>query len=104
MKIPFYISVGASGICLLLSIIILTVGGSNQSLQNEIQKQQQALQAQQEPINAGSQISTTVGPNLLKDMATSAVKNDKMKSLLAKHGYNIQVNTPAPGAGTPAPK
>ena len=102
MKIPFYISVTASALCLILSIIIFAVGNSNQSLQAEVQKQQQALQVQQEEINAGNQISQQIGPNLLRDMAASSVKNEKMKALLAKHGYNVQVKEPAPG--TPAPK
>jgi len=101
MKIPFYISVGASALSLILSIVIFAVGNSNQSLQTEVQKQQQALQTQQEEINAGNQISQQIGPNLLRDMAASSVKNEKMKALLAKHGYNVQVKD-APA--TPAPK
>ncbi len=106
MKIPFYISVGASALCLVLSIISFAVGNSNQSLQAEVQKQQQALQVQQEEINAGNQISQQIGPNLLRDMAASSVKNEKMKALLAKHGYNVQVkDAPAsgPASSTPAP-
>jgi hypothetical protein len=107
MKISFYISVAASGLCLLLSIIIFAVGNSNQSLQLEVQKQQQELQKQQEQINTGNQISQTVGPNLLRDMAVSSVKNEKMKALLGKHGYSVQQQaTPAPaggGASAPAP-
>ena len=99
MKIPFYISVAASALCLILSVIVFAVGNSNQTLQGEVQKQQQALQAQQAEIEAGNQISQQIGPNLLRDMAASSVKNDKMKALLAKHGYNVQVkDTPAPAA------
>lgn len=97
MKIPFYISVVASALCLILSIVVFAVGSSNQTLQGEVQKQQQALQAQQAEIEAGNQISQQIGPNLLRDMAASSVKNEKMKALLAKHGYNVQVkDTPAP--------
>ena len=99
MKITFYISVAASGLCLLLSIIILAVGNSNQSLQQEVQKQQQELQKQQEQINTGSQIQQKVGPALLQDMAQVSLKNEKMKALLGKHGYNVQQQaTPTPGA------
>jgi len=106
MKIPFYISTAATALCLLLSIVVFAVGRSNYSLQTEMQKQQkvlqghqQALQAQQEEINSGNQISQQIGPNLLRDMAASSVKNEKMKALLAKHGYNVQVkDTPAPKA------
>jgi len=101
MKISFYTSVAASGLSLLLSIIIFAVGNSNQSLQAEIQKQQLELQKQQEQINTGNQISQQVGPNLLRDMAVVSLKNDKMKALLGKHGYNVQQATPAPGAGAP---
>ena len=104
MKIPFYISVAASALCLVLSVIVLAIGNSNQSLQDEVQKkqlalqaQQQALQAQQVEIEAGAQINQKIGPELLRDMAASSVKNEKMKALLAKHGYNVEVkNTPAP--------
>lgn len=103
MKIPYYISLGATGLCLVLSIIIFAIGLSNQGLQTEVQKQQAALQAQQEEINAGNSISQQIGPALLRDMATSSVKNDKMKALLSKHGYNVQVKD-APASSTPAPK
>ena len=33
----------------------------------------------------------------------ASVKNEKMKTLLAKHGYNVQVNKDAP-KDAPAPK
>ena len=106
MKIPFYISVGASALCLVLSIIVLAIGNSNQSLQDEVQKkqlalqaQQQALQAQQSEIETGAQINQKIGPELLKDMASVSGKNEKMKALLAKHGYTVEVkNAPAPAA------
>ena len=99
MKIPFFISVGASALCLLLSIIVFAVGLSNQTLQTEVQKQQQAIQAQQAEIENGARINQEISQGVLKDMATVSLKNDKMKALLAKHGYNVQVapnNTPAP--------
>ena len=99
MKIPFYISVGASALCLILSIVVFAVGLSNQTLQTEVQKQQQAIQAQQAEIENGARINQEISQGVLKDMATVSLKNDKMKALLAKHGYNVQVapnNTPAP--------
>jgi len=104
MKIPFYISVAASGISLILSIVLFTFGGSNQGLQVEIQKQQQELQKQQDQINTGNAISQKVGPELLRDMAISSIKDEKMKMLLAKHGYNVNYQAPSPTPGaTPAP-
>ena len=105
MKISFYISVAASGLCLLLSIIVFAVGTTNQGLQTDIQQQQQKLQQQQAQIQQGQVISQRVGPALLQEMAQVSVKNEKMKALLGKHGYTVNVEapaSPAPGA-KPAP-
>ena len=102
MKIPFYISTAASALCLVLSLVVFAVGRSSHGIQQDIKKQQ-ALQAQQQEIEAGNQISQQIGPNLLRDMAAASVKNEKMKALLAKHGYNVQVNKDAP-KDAPAPK
>ena len=102
MKIYFYISVAASALCLLLSIVLFWEGGANQGLQNEVQAQQAKLQQQQDEINKGNAISQQVGPNLLRDMAVSSTKDEKMKALLSKHGYTVNVASPTPGA-SPAP-
>jgi hypothetical protein len=103
MKITFYISVATSALSLILSVVLFIFGGINQSLQNDIQKQQQELQKQQDQINTGNAISQKVGPELLRDMAISSIKDENMKLLLAKHGYNVtQQATPTP-SGSPAP-
>jgi hypothetical protein len=102
MKIYFYISVAASALSLVLSIVLFAVGSSNQTLQNDVQKQQVDLQKQQEEINKGTEIQQKVGPNLLNDMAVASASDEKMKQLLATHGYTVKVNTPAPGS-SPAP-
>ena len=106
MKIYFFTSVAASALSLVLSIILFAVGLSNQSLQVQVQKQQDEVRKQQAEIEKGGEIAQKVGPALLQDMAKSAVKNDKMRELLKKNGYDIKLPaaTPAPGAaGTPAP-
>jgi hypothetical protein len=105
MKIYFYISVAASALSLVLSIVLFGVGNSNQSLQNDAQKQQTELQKQQEEINKAQEIQGKLGPNLLQDMAKVSLKDENMKKLLAKNGYNVQLPpaSPAPGAATPAP-
>ena len=106
MKIPlFYVSVAASGLSLILSVVLFIFGGIDQGLQVEIQKQQQDLQKQQEQINTGNTISNDVGPKLLQDMARVSIKDEQMKMLLAKHGYTVNYKppaSPAPGA-SPAP-
>lgn len=120
-SLPFILSTGAAVLCLALGIWLFALGGNTQALQGELQKlqqevqnQQQLLQAkqgqmqtQQAQINSGSQISQQVGPALLRDMATASLKNEKMKQVLAKHGYNVEVKAdektaPATPA-TPAP-
>lgn len=96
MKITFYISVVAAALCVVLSAVFFIVGSSNQSLNSELQKQNQDLQKQQDQINTGSQISQKVGPELLRDMAISSIKDENMKLLLAKHGYNVATPAPSP--------
>ncbi len=102
---PFLISTGTAALCLLLGIWLFVLGGRSQGLQTELQKLQQEVQAQQQSlqtqqqqlqvqkarIDRGNTISQQVGPALLQDMATLSLKNEKLKNLLAKHGYNVQV-------------
>jgi hypothetical protein len=99
MKIPFYVSLAATGLSLILSVVLFIFGGIDQGLQAENQKQQQELQKQQEQINTGNTITTDVGPKLLQDMARVSIKDEKMRELLAKHGYTV--NTPAPASPAP---
>ena len=97
MKPPhFYIAVAISALCFLLSITVILLGNSNQKLQNALQKQQTQLQSQQEEINRGN-AGQQVGSNILRDMATVSVDDKAMKDVLAKHGYTVNVATPAPG-------
>ncbi len=89
----FYITVALASACLILSIAVIALGQSNQRLQVEAQNQQNE-------INRGN-MSQQIGTNILKDMASVSVKNEKMKDVLAKNGYTVTVNqNPSP---TPAP-
>ena len=108
------LSTGASILCLVLCIWLFILGSSGQGVQSELQKlqqevqdrqqvlegKQQQLQAQQEQINAGNTISQQVGPALLRDLATLSVKNEAMKKLLSKHGYNVEVKPDESKPGT----
>lgn len=91
----FYISVAVAALCFLLSVTVILLGNSNQKLQNELQKQQAQLQAQQEEINRGNSMQQ-IGSNILRDMATVSIEDKEMKDLLSKHGYTVNVGTPAP--------
>lgn len=62
----------------------------NQALRKELLQRQAAVQAQQEQINQGTAIAQQIAPNLLHDVAEASAKNDRMKQLLAKHGYTVQ--------------
>lgn len=74
--------------CITLSASIILISRSNLTLQDAIQVRQQQLnngvlgpQAQQ------------VANSILQDMAATASKNEKMRDLLAKHGYTIPAAT-----------
>jgi len=62
----------------------------NQALRKELLQRQAAVQAQQEQINQGTVIAQQIGPNLLHDIAEASAKNEKLRQLLAKHGYTVQ--------------
>jgi signal transduction histidine kinase len=89
--IQYYITVGIGAVCLILAIVGIWLSRSNQGLQNQ-------LQDQQNEINRGN-LTQQIGTNILRDMGSVALKNDKMKELLGKHGFNVTVNpSPAPQA------
>ena len=116
---PFsLLSIGAAGVSLVLSIWLLISGMSNQSQQGKWQEQQQELlnhqqtlatlqqkaQLQQQQVQSAKYLAEQVGPAVLKDIGGVVIqkKDEKLKSLLAKHGVQVQESTPAPG--TPAPR
>ncbi len=96
-----------SAACLILAVAALATARSNQDLQTE-------LQAQQTEINKGV-LSQQIGTNLIRDIAGSAIQNENLRALLARHGFTIQ-ETPGPAAapanaatpsstpGTPPPR
>jgi Skp family chaperone for outer membrane proteins len=64
---------------------------SNEILRRKVAQQQAALQAQQEQIAQATQVVQQVGPNLLRDLAAVAGKDEKIRALLIAYGY---VNAP----------
>ena len=86
-------------LCLILAIITVALGQSSQHTmlsyqqrQNEIQVE---LQKRQAEVQKGA-VSDRVGGAILQDMAAASVKNTKIKDVLAKNGYNVQVASPTP--------
>ncbi|MEO7165544.1 MAG: hypothetical protein ABI787_11130 [Spartobacteria bacterium] len=77
--------------CLLLSLVTIVFARQNRKLQA-------AVQAQQAIINKGA-LSQQIGANLLREMATAAQSDDRMRQLLQENGYNL---TPSP-AVLPSP-
>ena len=96
MKPPqFIVAVILSLVPLILVINLIFMGQKNQSLQAN-------LQGQQEAINKGS-MTQQIGVNLLKEIAAASVKDDKLKDVLSKSGYSVTVNaSPAPAASPSA--
>lgn len=95
MKVPqFYVTLALGALCLALSITTIVLGNKNNYLQMQQQKQQ-------EEINRGN-MSIQVGQNLLKDMAELSLKNEKIKQVLARNGYTVNVAPTTTPAATPA--
>jgi Na+-translocating ferredoxin:NAD+ oxidoreductase RnfG subunit len=78
-------------VCICLSVVAIVFAGENQKLQNEIQ-------VQQATINKGA-LSQQIGANLLREMATVAQSDERMRNLLKDNGYNL---APQPAA-SPSP-
>ena len=92
-KWQFWVSVLLS-LCSLAAVLCLILfGRGNQSLQIELQKQQ-------EVISKGT-FSQQVGNSLLRDMAAVAGKNANIKNILVMHGY-AQGALEGPAAVTPS--
>jgi hypothetical protein len=72
-------------------VVAIVFAGENQKLQNEIQ-------VQQATINKGA-LSQQIGANLLREMATVAQSDERMRNLLKDNGYNL---APQPAA-SPSP-
>ena len=90
MKPPqFYTTVTLSIIVLILTITLMVSGQNNQKLQEKLQQQQAT-------INQGMTFQQ-IGTNMLKDIATASLKSEKLKEVLTRSGYTVNVN---PGPGT----
>jgi hypothetical protein len=79
--------------CLCLSLVTLVT--SNQS-----RKAQGSLRSQQEFIGKGA-LSQQIGANLLREMATRAKDDEKMRDLLQKYGFNLSQQPAAPSPSSP---
>ena len=71
-------------VCVGLSVAIVLTARSNMALQESIQGRQQQLGNSV----LGDKAQQITG-NILQDMAATASKNEKMRTLLAKHGVNV---------------
>ena len=94
MKPPqFIVAVILSLVPLILVINLIFMGQKNQTLQ-------QQMQAQQEDINRGS-MAQQIGTNLLRDIGQASLKDDKLKDVLTKSGFSVNV-APSPGSSPAA--
>lgn len=89
MKAPqFYITVGFSVICLILSVMAISLGQSSQDLQSKLQVQQVEIQR--------GMANKQNGQKLVNDMAQVSLKNEKIKQVLARNGYTVNAPSPSP--------
>jgi hypothetical protein len=100
MRLWQYMTLTVMGLgALALSVGVVVVVDANQRLQRDMQAQQARLSGS--VIGAqGQQISGAI----LRDMANASVSNVRMRDLLTRHGYTVNVSpTNAPAATTNAP-
>jgi len=61
------------------------------TLRKTLVEQQKAVQLQQAQMDKANSVVQQVAPNLLRDMATVATRDDRMKELLTERGFGIQM-------------
>jgi len=84
----YYVLVALAALSLVLCLSVVGLDSSNQTLDAQVQDNQQILQK-----GANAQ---QLGNNLVKTLAEAAGGNEKIKDLLTNHGYTIQPAQTAP--------
>jgi hypothetical protein len=91
----FMVAMMLTGACLVMTILILITGQSNEALQREVRAKQAA-------INEGSAIQQRIEAILL-DMGRVAATSEPMRRLLQQHGFQVSAQQPTPQEAKPAP-
>src|SRR5678815_2102854 len=105
MSIPSLFSISAAGIAAVLSVIMLIQGGSNLSLQNDLQQRTQEIQNQQQEVqnlqgnlqraqqlvSNANQLQQQTGPQVVNALKIVGMRsnNAKIFAMLAKYGVQI---------------
>jgi predicted Holliday junction resolvase-like endonuclease len=90
----------AAGITVfVLTILLIVFTTANRSLQAEAQAQENKIRTSQQTQQASGQVAG----NIAKELAQYSVQNEKVRSMLERHGFNVQVR-PASGTSAPAAK
>ncbi len=90
MKTPqFYITAGLGLLCLLLSVTNIVLNQSNTTLQYQASELQ-------EQINANNNANQLL-QNIVRDLASNATGNDKIRTLLENNGFTITQQTQPTG-------
>ena len=83
----FYLTLLIGFISLILSITLVAIDQSNQELQSLSQEQQKSLNQ-----NAAQQ---QVFENVIREIAKSSTKDERLKELLARHGLTVNSSASA---------
>ena len=82
-QFAFLMTLGLACVCLSLVTIVFA---------RENRKLQEVVQTQQVTINKGS-LSQQIGANLLREMAATAEKDEKMRELLQENGFSLSAKS-----------
>lgn len=97
-QLQFLLATLVAAACLVLAIMTVTTSRANVRKQQElaavngqIQQINVAVQQEVRSLTGTEQVSRDV----LTELGNSALKNEKIRAMLAKHGYTLSTNAPA---------
>ena len=93
------LNLAAGIIVFVLTILLIIFTSVNRTLQAKAQAQENKIRTTQQTQQASGQVAG----NIAKELAQHSIQNEKVRAMLERHGFNVQVR-PATGSPVPAAK
>lgn len=85
------LNLAAAVVVLALTLWLVGLATTNQTLQSEAQSQVFKIRTGQQTQQVTGQVAT----NIVRDMAQLSLADQELRALLQKHGFTVQVRPPA---------
>jgi hypothetical protein len=79
--------------------LLIVFTSANQTLQTEAQAQEAKIRTSQQTQQASGQVAG----NIAKELAQYSVQNEKVRAMLQRHGFNVQVRPASGSTATATP-